>query len=78
MTGRELIIYILSNNLEDEPIFEDGRFIGFMSLEEAAEKMDVGVATIVAWIALGKLDHLLIGAKMYVPADSVRPTSDEY
>jgi excisionase family DNA binding protein len=77
MTGRELIIYILSNNLEDEPIFEDGRFIGFMSLDEAAEKFDVGVATILAWIALGKLDHLMIGAKMYIPADSERPILGE-
>lgn len=78
MTGRELIIYILSNNLEDEPIFEDGRFIGFMSLDEAAEQFDVGVATVIAWIALGKLDHLLIGAKMYIPSNSAKPTHDEY
>ena len=78
MTGRELIIYILENNLEEEPIFEDGRFIGFMTVEEAAERMDVGVATIIAWIALGKLDHLLIGTKFYIPATSVSPNFDEY
>lgn len=76
MTGRELIVYILSNNLEDEPIFEDGRFIGFMTLEEAAAKMDVGVGTVLVWVTQGKLKHILIGAKIYIPADSERPWTD--
>ena len=28
MTGRDLIIYILTNNLENEFVFKDGKFIG--------------------------------------------------
>jgi hypothetical protein len=44
MTGRDLIVYILQNNLENEPVFKDGKFIGFMTEGEAAEKFDVGVA----------------------------------
>lgn len=66
MTGRDLIMYILSHNLEDEPIFKDGTFIGFMTVEQAAEKLRVGPASIYALVQLGKLDavnmynHILI------------------
>lgn len=70
MTGRELIIYILTNNLEDEPIFSDGSFIGFISVGKAAEKMGVGTATIYAWISQGRLTGVTIGGETYVPADS--------
>ena len=53
MTGKELIIYILQNNLEDEDIFKDGVFSGFMSEEEMAVSWEVGVATIRAAYKLG-------------------------
>lgn len=46
MTGRDLIIYILANGLEDEEVFQDGKFIGFVTAGEAAAKLGVGVATI--------------------------------
>lgn len=29
MTGKELILYILENNLEDSEIFKDGKFLDF-------------------------------------------------
>lgn len=67
MTGRDLIMYILSNNLEDEPIFKDGTFIGFMTVNETAVKMDVGVATIYMWILQGRLKHIRIGNSYFVP-----------
>ena len=73
MTGRELIIYILSNGLEDEPLFENGRVLGFMTMEEAAAKMDVGVATIFVWVTQRKLKHIMVGGKIYIPANSVNP-----
>lgn len=66
MTGRDLIIYILKNNLEDEPIFKDGSFIGFMTMDEAAMKYNVGVATIYAWMILGHLDYVRIGEECLV------------
>lgn len=69
MTGRDLILYILSNNLEDEPIFNDGKLLGFMTICEAAEKMDVGTATVLTWIKQGRLPHLFIGGFIYIPAD---------
>ena len=45
MTGRELIIYILSNNLENAKVFEDDAFLEnlFMSEQEAASKFGVGL-----------------------------------
>ena len=36
MTGRELIVYILQNHLEDEPIVNDGKILGLLTVEEAA------------------------------------------
>lgn len=62
MTGRDLIIYILSNNLEDEPVFKDGKWIGFLTVEEAAVKLGVGTPTIYAMILQKQLDAISIGS----------------
>ena len=70
MTGRELIIYILSNGLEDEPIYEDGKILGFITATEAAEKFNVGLATIKVWINGGTLDGIRIGEELYIPANA--------
>ena len=59
MTGRELIIYILQNGLEDEQVIKDGKFIGFISIYEAAAKMNVGIETIKVWIRQGRLEYCL-------------------
>ena len=56
MTGRELIIYILKNGLEDEPVIKDGVLLGFMTSVEAAEKFNVGTATINVWLNRGILE----------------------
>ena len=77
MTGRELILYILSNGLEDEPVFKDNKFIGFMTLGEAAIKMDVGVSTICTWFAQGRLDGVCVDGAVYIAADSVRPSIND-
>jgi excisionase family DNA binding protein len=70
MTGRDLILYILSNNLENEPIFDDkGALVGFVTVDEAAVKMGVGAPTIYALIAQGKLDAIFIGSKYLVSAN---------
>lgn len=77
MTGRDLIVYILNNNLEDEQVFENGRFIGFVTAGEAAEQLGVGVATIFVWMAQGKLDGMLIGGTLYIPADFESPLEND-
>lgn len=69
MTGRELIIYILTNNLEDEQVFKNGKFIGFITASEAAVKMDVGIATIHTWIHQGRITGIVSGDRVYIPAN---------
>lgn len=67
MTGRDLIIYILANGLEDKPVFEDGKFIGFMTPGEAACDMGVGAATVQAWASMGMLDSIHTVEGVYIP-----------
>lgn len=71
MTGRDLIIYILENNLEDKPVFEDGKLIGFLSVEEAAVKLGVGVETILTMIDLNVIDYEIIGKEYFIPIDFI-------
>ena len=70
MTGRELIVYILVNGLEDEPIFDqsNGTLVGFLTTSQAAVKFNVSTPTILTWIALGKLESIKIGEEFYIPA----------
>lgn len=70
MTGRDLIIYILSNGLEDKPIFEDGSVLGFLTVPEAAQKFEVGTATVTLWCSFGMLDHIRIGGQTYIPVNA--------
>lgn len=77
MTGRELILYILSNNLENEPIFNNNKFIGLMTVDEAAIKMGVGGYTVRAWFKQGKLDGIYIGDTIYIAGNCVRPSVNE-
>lgn len=69
MTGRDLILYILKNNLENEPVFKDGKFIGFLTVEEAAARFDIGVAAILAWIKLDLIPAFAINGVFYIPAN---------
>lgn len=73
MTGRDLILYILSNGLENEEIFKNGKFIGFMTAEEAAVKLNVGVATIYSWVTMGMLEGVMIAGALYIPANAKSP-----
>lgn len=69
MTGRELIIYILANKLEDEQIFQDGHVVGFLTVEELAVKLQVGPSTVKAWIDHGSLNYVKCGDTIYIPND---------
>ena len=73
MTGKELILYILQNNLENTVVLEDGFFVGFMSEEEAAAKFNVGVATIRAWYHCKMLKGTQIGDSLYFLKDVADP-----
>lgn len=75
MTGKELILYILQNNLEDTVVLEGGVFIGFMTEAEAAVKFNVGIGTIRAWYQCRRLDGTKIGDSLYFRKDIVDPRS---
>ena len=70
MTGRDLIIYILENNLENEQIFKDGKLIGFMTVAEAAAKFGVGEATIYVWIGMNIIPGIQIEEGIYIPVNA--------
>lgn len=72
MTGRDLIIYILSNKLEDTLILNDGKIHGFMSANEAALKFSVGEATIHAWYRMGFIPGFYIGKEIYIPVNAIK------
>ena len=73
MTGKELILYILQNNLENTVVLEDGFFIGFMTEKEAAAKFCVGTATIRAWYNCKMLKGTKIGDTLYFLKDVIDP-----
>ena len=58
MTGRDLIVYILENHLENEELFNDGNFLGFLTIDEAA--------AVIALFELGKLPGVKIGETIYI------------
>lgn len=76
MTGRDLIIYILENGLENEPLVDNGKLIGFMSVMEAAAKLHVGPSTILIWMEQNKLEYVRIGFDIFITADSVQTLFD--
>lgn len=68
MTGRDWIVYILNNKLEDQPIFHNGRLLGFMTIEEIATQLGVGKATVHAMVSMNKIDYICIGETVLFPA----------
>lgn len=63
MTGRDLIIYILQNNLEDVSILDPNIF---MTASEAAAKLNVGVATVRTWYDMGMVSGFILDNTLYV------------
>lgn len=73
MTGRELIIYILQNNLEDEIVLGDGFIAGFMTESEFAEKCSVGIETVRLWNQLGIVNGFNFNCALYFRKDTPDP-----
>ena len=70
LTGRDLILYILEHNLENEPVIKNGTFIGFITAGEAASKFHVGIETINLWVKLNMLNGIKIGNEIYILAEA--------
>lgn len=73
MTGRELIVFILQNNLENETVLKDDFFIGFMNEEETAAKFKVGPSTVRAWYERGMLSGVKNGDSIFFLKDVSDP-----
>lgn len=77
MTGKELILYILENNLQDELIYDNSRvgeeLLGFITLTAAAAKFNVGIATMQAWYELGYIKGFKIGGILFISANTKHP-----
>lgn len=73
MTGRELIIYIMQNGLEDEDVIKNGVFVGLVGEEEVAARFGVGVETIKAWYTLGMIEAHRINDYLYFRKDITDP-----
>lgn len=68
MTGRDLICYILENNLENKPLVQNGKLCGFLTAKEAAVKFNVGVTTVYVWYELGVIDGFTLYGNLFIPA----------
>ena len=77
MTGKELIIYILQNDLENEVVIKDGIFVWLMNENEAAVKFDVGIAQIKAWYMCGMISGTRIGEHLYFLRNISDPRKDD-
>lgn len=66
MTGKELVLYILQNNLEDEQISFENGFLDFITVNDAAAKYEVGPETVKIWFALKIIDGIQIGNEIYI------------
>lgn len=73
MTGKELIYYILENDLLNENVVQGGVPIFLMSLDESAAKFDVGPMTIRVWAAEGRIDRAIIGDRLYIYRNAKDP-----
>lgn len=65
MTGRDIIIFIMENRLENVDIFKEP-LPGYITAEEFAERMDVGLATIDVWLKTGKITCIQLESGCYI------------
>lgn len=71
MNGRELIIYIVENGLENVNLFSKEFFSFMLTIEQVAVKFNVGIATVKAWIQNGCLYAIKVDDVTYVTPDSL-------
>lgn len=75
MTGRELIMFILLNGLEDELIVDEIELLDeiCMTVEEAAVKFGVGVPTVRVWADNDVIPKLVFNDKTYILKNTPNP-----
>lgn len=79
MTGRDFIIYILKNNLDNADVCDIFfNSSAFLDIVEAAKKFNVGVATINMWVTGGYLKGYVVNGELRIPADAEVEVSKIY
>ena len=78
MTGRDLIVLVMENNLENVDIF-DKKFIESImpTVEKVAVTFNVGVATVDAWLEGGCLDGVELDGQVYILPDSLKKFTEK-
>ena len=77
MTGRELILYILQNHLEDQEVFANGKFLDFMTVKETAAKFEVGETTVRVWVKMNMIPYISIGEEIFIPKTAPDPKTKD-
>ena len=72
MKGRDLIVLIMNNNLEDEDVFDKKFLESIMpTIEKVAVMHSVGIATVEVWLESGCLDGVEFDGQVYILPDSL-------
>ena len=66
MTGRDLVVYILENHLEDVELCNDVTKQFLIPIEKAAVELECGVATLKALLSIGKIKGIKFNDKYYI------------
>ena len=75
MSGRELIIYIIENGLENEDVFEIIK--AFPTVGDVAVAFGVGTATVEVWLENGCLDGIEFDGVTYILPSSLDKFSEK-
>ena len=76
MLGKDLIVFIIQNDLLFSPICEDGKLLGLLTVDEAAVKYSVGPATIQLWVNMKQLASVKIGNEIFILDNDKSPMED--
>lgn len=73
MNGRELVVLIMQNNLEEIDIFSED-FLGALmpTVESVAARFNVGVATVEVWLEDDCLEGVVFDGVTYIFPDSLK------
>lgn len=77
ITGKDVIIYILENDLVDKVVISEADVSDiFLTMEEVAIKFDTGIAVIEALYELGMIKGYDIGGHVYFSKNIQNPKGD--
>lgn len=78
MTGKELMLFILENNLTDVELLPDETFLVcvedmFLTKEEAACKLGIGIESLCCMYKLNLISGVVINGEIFFPKDVKLP-----